>query len=95
MNLLATGVLLECPLRADCIPSASSMLRLPISLGSIIMSLHIPFLARTLLMPNIVKISIVVNVTVAMVFLVKQLIKLMGLINCIILMVAYLNKIMS
>ena len=88
VNLRAAVVLLEYSLQADCIPSASSTLRWPIPSGSIIMSSQILSLARNLLMPNTANISMVVNGTVAVVSLLKELIKLIGLINCIILMIA-------
>ena len=88
VNLLDSGVLLAYPLQADCIHSSSSTLRWPIPSGSVIVSSHIPFLKRTLLMPSIVKILMVVNGTIAIFSLFWQLINLMGLINCIILMVS-------
>ena len=88
VNLLVAGFLLSYLLQSKCIPSAYLTLRWPIPSGSVIISSHILSLARTLLIPNIVKILIVFNVTVALVSLLKQLIKLMGLINCIIFMVA-------
>ena len=60
-NILFARVLLAYPPHADCIPSASSLLRCTIPSGYVNMSSWIPFIAPCVLTPNIVRISSVVH----------------------------------